>query len=181
LTKKLVDLHHGAISVRSRPGQGSTFTVRLPSSVQADQAGPAAEEMTWLGPARPARATAARILVVEDDPPSRALMRAILARRGYTVLEAGSLQEARDILHRSALDVVLTDIEIGDGRGEEVLREVRQTARLAALPVLATTAYAMQGDREKFLAAGFDGYLSKPIDAQALTEIVDSLVAGGAR
>jgi CheY-like chemotaxis protein len=77
--------------------------------------------------------------------------------------------------------VVLTDIEIGDGRGEEVLMEVRQTARLAAVPVLATTAYAMQGDREKFLAAGFDGYLSKPIDAQALTETVDALAARAAR
>jgi CheY-like chemotaxis protein len=116
--------------------------------------------------------------VVEDDQLSRNLMRAILAGRGYTVAEAGSLKEACASLLDWAPDVVLTDIQIGDGRGEDLLKHIRSTAGLAGLPVLATTAYAMQGDRERFLAAGFDGYISKPIDAQALTTMVDSLLAG---
>jgi signal transduction histidine kinase len=181
LTKKLVDLHLGSISVRSRPGQGSTFTVRLPACVEPNDPGPHVADARWPAPVARARDVAACILVVEDDTPSRNLMRAILARRGYRVLEAGSLKEAREILRRSVPDMVLTDIQIGDGRGEDVLQEVRGTAALAKLPVLATTAYAMQGDRERFLAAGFDGYLSKPIDAQALASAVDSLLLGGSQ
>jgi signal transduction histidine kinase len=181
LTKKLVDLHRGAISVTSQPGHGSTFTVRMPSCAARAQPEDDAEATAWMHPPLRAHAAAAgtRVLVVEDDPPSRQLLCAILARRGYVVLEAGSLQEAREVLRHGPLDVVLTDIEIGDGRGEQVLAAVRATAALANLPVLATTAYAMQGDRERFLAAGFNGYLSKPIDAQALMAMVDALVAGG--
>jgi CheY-like chemotaxis protein len=116
------------------------------------------------------------ILLVEDNPMNRILVRDILSRRGHEVIEAGSVQEGRDRLAAAVPDIVLLDIQIPGGGGEALLLQIRADPRLARVPVIAFTAYAMRGDRERFLAAGFDGYVSKPIDTRKFGAEVEAYV-----
>lgn len=109
-----------------------------------------------------------KILVAEDDQPSRELIREILETCGYQVLEARDGREALQRVEETAPDLVLLDIQMPAMDGSAVLRQLRQDSRFASLPVVAVTAYAMRGDREKALAAGFDAYLTKPLNAAAL-------------
>ena len=87
--------------------------------------------------------------------------------------------DARDLLFRRMPDVVLTDIEVPGGGGHRLLNDIREHEATAHMPVLATTAHAMQGDRERMLAAGFDGYISKPIDTRGLAKTVEEFLFGG--
>jgi two-component system cell cycle response regulator DivK len=114
----------------------------------------------------------ARVLVVEDNEKNMKLVRELLEVTGYRPLEAttGSLALELALEHRP--DLVLMDIRLPDIDGLEALSRLRGDERTATIPVLAVTAQAMQGDRERFLAAGFDGYLSKPIDVGELLEAV---------
>lgn len=118
------------------------------------------------------------ILLVEDNAKNRQLVRAILEHRGHRVREAGSVDEGRAALREELPDVVLLDIQIPGGGGESLLSEIRGEPRLAHLPVVAFTAFAMAGDRERLLRAGFDGYLSKPIDTRAFGPQVEWFLAG---
>ena len=104
-----------------------------------------------------------RILVVEDNELNMKLFRDVLLATGYLALEATTGEEAVDLAVEQAPDLVLMDIQLPDADGVDVLRRLRTDDRTAAIPVLAVTAQAMQGDRERFLAEGFDGYVSKPL------------------
>jgi two-component system cell cycle response regulator DivK len=117
--------------------------------------------------------SALRILVVEDNALNLRLVRDILELRGHTVRTAGDVAEARQQLAGQPPSLVLMDIQIPGGGGELLLREIRSSAGLAALPVIAVTAQAMDGDRQRLLAAGFDGYLSKPIDVRTFAATVE--------
>jgi two-component system, cell cycle response regulator DivK len=114
----------------------------------------------------------ARVLVAEDNEKNMKLVRELLEATGYRPLEAttGSLALELALEHRP--DLVLMDIRLPDIDGLEALLRLRADERTATIPVLAVTAQAMQGDRERFLAAGFDGYLSKPIDVGELLAAV---------
>ena len=116
------------------------------------------------------------ILVAEDNPVNRELLRELLEQRGYSVAEACDGQEALKMLQENRPDVLLLDIGMPILDGYAVTREIRANPALASLPVLAITAYAMQGDREKILRSGFDGYLSKPINAVTLMQELDRLL-----
>jgi two-component system cell cycle response regulator DivK len=109
-----------------------------------------------------------RILVVEDNDKNMKLFRDVLVAKGYRTLEATTGSEAVDMASEHRPDLVLMDIQLPDLDGVQVLHRLRANARTAAIPVLALTAQAMYGDRERFLAAGFDGYLSKPVDVREL-------------
>jgi len=177
LTKRLVELHGGSIAVASQLGQGSTFTVLLPlestaSTIDGHQNELSRHVETSTGVA----SGGARILVVEDDPPSRHLIREILKHQGHEILEAATFDEAKILLVERDPQLVVTDIRIPNGGGEQLLREIRQLPSLKHLPVLATAAHAMHGDRERLLAAGFDGYLSKPIDTREFGQAIESLL-----
>jgi CheY-like chemotaxis protein len=111
-----------------------------------------------------------KILVAEDNLPNRELIREILETCGHEVIEAGDGQQALRRLEEGLPDLVLLDIQMPVLDGYAVIRKLRQTPRYASLKVLALTAYAMQGDRQKALEAGFDGHLTKPIDMAALTK-----------
>ena len=117
-----------------------------------------------------------KILVAEDDLASRELIREILEARGYEVVEVGDGQEAVQKIAEKKPDLVLLDIQMPLLDGFGVLRQLRQDSRFASLPVVAVTAYAMRGDREKALAAGFDAYLTKPLNAAALKKQLEQLL-----
>ncbi len=111
-----------------------------------------------------------RVLIAEDNPVNRELLRELLEGRGYDVDEACDGEEALEMIKRTRPNILLLDLSMPKLDGFEVVRKVRENPQLADLPVMAVTAYAMRGDREKVLDAGFDGYLSKPIDVASLAE-----------
>ncbi len=117
-----------------------------------------------------------RILLVEDNPMNRKLVRDVLEHRGHEVVEAHDVEQGWAVAGGAPLDVVLLDVQIPGGGGVELLRRIRGAPRLAALPVVAVTAFAMEGDRERLLATGFDGYLSKPIDTRTFGTAVEGFV-----
>jgi two-component system, cell cycle response regulator DivK len=118
---------------------------------------------------------AARILVVEDNEKNMKLFRDVLQARGYATLEAATGEAGLELARAEQPALVLMDVQLPGMDGLEALAQLRQDARTAAIPVLALTAQAMRGDRERFLDAGFDGYLSKPVDVLELIRVVGEL------
>jgi len=116
------------------------------------------------------------ILVAEDNPINRELLRELLEARGYSVFEACNGQEALQMMAETPPDILLLDLGMPVLDGFGVIRKIREDPRLAALPVLAVTAYAMQGDRDKIMNSGFDGYLSKPINSVLLAQELERLL-----
>ena len=112
------------------------------------------------------------VLLVEDNEKNMKLLRDVLTAKGYRVVEATSGEEAVELMLEHAPGLVLMDVQLPGIDGVEALRRVRADARTARIPVLALTAQAMDGDRDRFLAAGFDGYLSKPVDIVELLATV---------
>lgn len=113
------------------------------------------------------------ILVVEDNEKNLKLVRDVLQATGYRTLEARTGRQAVELATRHGPDVVLMDIQLPDVDGIEALGRLRADQRTATIPVLAVTAQAMRGDRERFLGAGFDGYLSKPVNIVELVSAVE--------
>ena len=112
------------------------------------------------------------ILVADDDPVGRELVREILESQGYKVTEAGDGADAISAIHKTPPDLVLLDIRMPVLDGFDVIRALRQDRELQRLPVFALTAFAMRGDKEKALAAGFDGYIAKPIEVSSFRELI---------
>jgi CheY-like chemotaxis protein len=118
-----------------------------------------------------------KILIAEDNPVNRELLRELLEMRGHTVAEACDGEEALRSIEQTQPDLVLLDIGMPLLDGFGVIRKIRENPRFASMPVVAVTAYAMQGDREKILSAKFDGYLSKPVDARTLVQELDRVLS----
>jgi two-component system, cell cycle response regulator DivK len=117
-----------------------------------------------------------KILVVDDNATSRELIREVLDSPDHRIFEAATGIEALDYIVADEPDLVLLDIQLPGLDGYSVVRRLRQDPRFSRLRVLAVTAFAMHGDREKALAAGFDGYITKPIDTLNLEEQVEELL-----
>ena len=115
---------------------------------------------------------AERILVVEDNEKNMKLFRDVLQASGYETLEATTGEEAVELARAEQPSLVLMDVQLPGIDGLEALAQLRSDPRTASIPVLALTAQAMQGDRERFLDAGFDGYLSKPVNVVELVNAV---------
>jgi two-component system cell cycle response regulator DivK len=113
-----------------------------------------------------------RVLIVEDNEKNMKLFRDVLQATGYSTLEATTGEEAVELSLSQAPALVLMDVQLPGIDGVEALERLRQNERTASIPVLALTAQAMSGDRERFLEAGFDGYLAKPVDVGELIEAV---------
>ena len=117
-----------------------------------------------------------RILVAEDNPSSRELFYELLTVWGHEVVEACDGEAALQMITEVTPDLVLLDIQMPLMDGYAVLRRMRQEPRLAGIPVIAVTGFAMQGDREEALAAGFNGYHSKPINSKVLKNEIQALL-----
>jgi two-component system cell cycle response regulator DivK len=122
-----------------------------------------------------------QVLVVEDNPKNMKLVRDVLQATGYRTLEATTGGQALTLALEHGPALVLMDVQLPDMDGTEVLSRLRADERMSVTPVLAVTAQAMRGDRERFMAAGFDGYLSKPVDIDELVETVGRFCGGGER
>ena len=111
-----------------------------------------------------------KVLIAEDNAVNRELLRELLEIRGYAVMEACNGEEALDQIAKIQPDILLLDLSMPVLDGFGTIERIRKNPSFRSLPVLAVTAYAMQGDREKILTSGFDGYLSKPINPTALQQ-----------
>jgi CheY-like chemotaxis protein len=121
-----------------------------------------------------------RVVVVEDNVRSRRLVRDLLDLNGFEVVEAESAEDGLRALQDQLADLVLLDIQLPGMDGETALKVLRADPATAELPVVAVTAYAMRGDEERLLAAGFDGYIAKPIDTRTFVpRLLDLLRAHG--
>jgi two-component system cell cycle response regulator DivK len=119
------------------------------------------------------------ILIVEDNEKNMKLVRDILRHNGHATIEAQSGGEGVRLASEQKPDLILMDIQLPDIDGVEALGRLRADARTASVPVLALTAQAMEGDRERFLAAGFDGYVSKPVNIAEFVATVRRYCDGG--
>lgn len=121
------------------------------------------------------------ILLVEDDDTNRKLVRVVLGGKDYRIREAESAEQALEMLREAKPDLLLLDIRLGGGSGLDVMHSIRADPAFDELPVVAITAQAMKDDENRFLAAGFDGYLSKPLDTRRLPEVVERFLREGRR
>ena len=117
-----------------------------------------------------------RILVAEDRPASLELIRTVLENAGYEVVEAIDGQEAVEKAAAAPVDLILLDLQMPKIDGFGVLARLRKDGRFANTPIVALTASAMYGDRERALAAGFSGYVAKPVDLSVLRSEVKRLI-----
>ena len=118
-----------------------------------------------------------RILLVEDNPQNRRLAQFLLKSRGYMVYEATTGEAALELARTHLPDLILMDLQLPGVDGYDVTQRLKEDAATAAIPVVALTAYAMQGDRDKALAVGCAGYITKPIDTQRFPADVQRYLA----
>ena len=117
-----------------------------------------------------------RILYIEDNPENRLLVRRILEAEGYSITEATDGSAGLELAAQTRPDLILLDINLPEIDGYDLARRFRETPGLQQVPILAVTANVMQGDRERTLAAGCDGYIQKPIDVDRLPEQVKAVL-----
>jgi len=117
------------------------------------------------------------VLVVEDNELSREALVRRLARSGYTVLEAADGAQAVQVAGSQCPDIILMDLDLPVMDGWQALKELRQQDHTGNIPVIALTAHAMVGDRERVLSAGFNGYETKPVEFGILKEKIEQMLA----
>ncbi|HYD48996.1 MAG TPA: ATP-binding protein [Terriglobales bacterium] len=182
LAKRFLEMNGATISVESRKGIGSTFTIHFASEDSFDSAAPEPHQTTVPdGSIAPAAGDREKplVLVVEDDAGTQMWMQRLLGPR-YDVACAASAAEARNWLaaHGDSVGIVLMDLSLkGDEDGLALTRALRRRPELRALPIVAVTAHAFPEDRANALAAGCDAYLAKPIDNHELLRLMNELTA----
>jgi two-component system, cell cycle response regulator DivK len=119
----------------------------------------------------------ARILIVEDSPANMTLVTFMLENCGHTLFSADRALAGIDIARTEALDLILMDVQLPETDGITALGMLKADPRTCAIPIAALTAYAMKGDRERLLQAGFDAYIEKPITYVEFMSQVDALLA----
>lgn len=195
LTKRLAELHGGTVSVESEENEGSAFRVWLPlTELRSEKEEPEETEIIEekesqeeisrpLGQDSPQKIDSPRILVVEDQAFNQALICQVLELEGYSVeviYDGRTMQELiqAELRSRQLLPhLILLDIQLPEVDGFEILHELRQTPYWQDLPVIAITAMAMPGDRDRCLEAGADDYIAKPLHLETVIEKVQELIS----
>jgi signal transduction histidine kinase/DNA-binding response OmpR family regulator len=181
IARHLVELHGGTIRADSQgEGRGAAFTVSLPvttapvTGAGADETVPGDVEVS---PARSGKLDGLRVLIVDDETDTRALIAFTLSMSGAEVKAAATAREALDMLQRWAPDVLISDIGMPGVDGYAFIRKVREleTDSKSMLPAIALTAYAGVEDRAQALSAGFQTHLAKPLDPGELVQVVATL------
>ena len=183
LVARMVELHGGSVSVESEPGQGSCFTITLPwtqemqhldfNTLAADSA-PAKQNAGDIA----TDASAPLIMIVEDNDANRDTLAVYLRAKGYNVTTAKNGAQAIDAANRDLPALVLMDVQMPIMDGLEAIRRLRASTQtqIANVPIIALTAFAMPGDRERALQAGANAYMSKPVNLKELVQAVQALL-----
>ncbi len=167
ISKRLVEMMHGEITVQSEVDKGSVFTFTVELALQQD--GKRYDDKPVPSPLTVEKNLAgAKILLVEDNLINQQLACELLSGMGLSVDIAQNGQEALDAVKEASYDAVVMDVQMPVMSGYEAARLIRQDARMKKLPIIAMTAYAMSGAREKCLEAGMNDYISKPIHPDEL-------------
>ena len=183
IIKRLVELQGGSVSVESKVGKGSSFAVRLPvEAVSESVVVPAETPPAMLEDRQPA--SASRVLLVEDNLVNQKVVHAILRKKGYQLDIATNGREALAKLDScppgQEYGLVLMDVQMPVLDGLETTRVIRHNSRWDDLPVIAMTAHAMNGDRERCIQAGMDSYISKPVQPAHLIATIEEFLSGRA-
>ena len=177
IVRRLVRLMGGDVSVDSAPGQGSTFRFSVLAGLPDDDAG--TEPDRAAGRAGTPGKLGLRVLVAEDDLTSMTMMTRLLEKAGCSVIQAEDGGAAVRLAAEEDVDLVLMDIQMPVMDGVEAARRIRADSAMAdraGVPIIAVTAYAMSGDRERFLEAGMNEYLPKPVDMPSLVSAIGRVV-----
>ena len=178
---KLTELHGGSIQVDSQLGQGSRFTVVLPwnptakSAIDTERAH--MEKSVESAPApKPGSAQRAKILLAEDHEANQLMLSEYLQDQGFEAIRAGNGHEALAKAAQTLPDLILMDIQMPEMDGLEAIRRLRAIPRFASTPIIALTALAMPGDRERCLEAGATEYMSKPYSLKNLLHTIHEIL-----
>jgi signal transduction histidine kinase len=179
ISRMLTELHHGSIRASSEGrGRGAKFSIELPL-FRADSRSPMPASPDGLpsppvvsGEPEVALALRGRILLIEDHAPTRLALQHLLLRRNYEVVAAGSVEEARNLMTREHVDLVISDIGLPDGNAYDLMADLRSRFGLTGI---ALTGYGMESDIARSHAAGFVIHLTKPLRVQSLDEALAKL------
>ncbi|HTW67689.1 MAG TPA: PAS domain S-box protein [Bryobacteraceae bacterium] len=185
ISSRLIEIMGGRMWVESAPGQGSRFhftAVFARPSKEMRSVGHTVLSSAANSTPQPGRRRL-EILLAEDNPVNQHVAVRILEKHGHRVAVASNGREVLDALDRRAFDAILMDVQMPDMNGWEATAAIRNSEKLSGehLPIIALTAGAMQGDREKCLAAGMDDYVSKPIQADILLGALETHAGQSAR
>ncbi len=179
LVKRLVELHGGNVELTSELGVGSCFAINLPFNIGS----PAIEEQTedlsgqsQIGQSQTEELISPLILLAEDNEANIATFSSYLDAKGYRILLATDGQQAIDIAKSHSPDLILMDIQMPVMDGLEAIAQIRLDPNLVDIPIVALTALAMEGDRERCLAAGANEYLTKPVKLKQLATSIQQFL-----
>ena len=175
ICKRLVELMGGSIFIESEPDKGTTVYFYVTFSLDE----PVSEQVTQ-SPA-PGRTHALKILLAEDEKVNRLATTKLLERQGHTVTSAENGQEAISLLKDNGFDVVLMDVQMPVMDGVEATRSIRSGnagSQKQNIPIIAMTAYARDGDKEKFLSEKMNAYIAKPVDIEKLEALLQHVLGG---
>jgi len=180
LVKRIVELHGGQVNLSSELGQGSCFSFDLPCTNAASLIPPIASSPpqnseTVSMPLEPARSPL--ILLAEDNPANVFMMSNYLEAKGYRLIFADNGREAIALAEAEKPDLILMDIQMPVMNGLEATQQIRLDPNLVNVPIIALTALAMEGDRDRCLEAGVNEYLSKPVKLKQLFLLIQQLLA----
>ncbi len=170
ISKQLLELMGGSIWVESEKGKGSNFCFAIPY-----QLGSRPEDTPVIPPQADKNVTQLRVLIVEDDPINQLVLQRMLSDKGHIISTANNGLEALDCYKRGKYDLILMDIQMPQMDGVEATRRIREAEKqnnLKHTPIIVLTAYALKGDRDKYLSLGMDGYVAKPIQMEELFQTI---------